>query len=72
MRSLLTARNLAAATAAAGVALLGASVGGMASVDRELQAATALAPSVQSQRVAYETADPVDCHHRHDPAWNDF
>jgi hypothetical protein len=71
MRFLLNARVLAATAAAAGAALLGASVGGMTSVDRELQAATAPAAISQSHLAVYETrADTTDCAgHRN---WRDF
>jgi hypothetical protein len=79
MRSLLKARALAATAVAAGAALLAASVGGMRSVDRELQAATTPAPIVQSDRVAYETGtaqDRGDCPERRtqhrDQAWREF
>jgi hypothetical protein len=50
------ARTLAAAASAAGVVLLGVAVGGMASVDRELSAATAPAPAAPagSLQVVYE------------------
>ncbi len=51
------ARTLAATAAAAGAVLLGASVGGMASVDRQLSAATAPAPAATdggSLQVVYE------------------
>lgn len=54
MRSLPLAGTLAATAAVAGTALLGASLGGMAHVDRELAvAATAPATVVQFDRVAY-------------------
>lgn len=46
-------RTLAATAVVAGATLLGASLGGMASVDRELAAAVAPAPSTQFDRVAY-------------------
>jgi len=49
------ARTLAATAAAAGAVLLGAAVGGMASVDRQLSAATAPAPAASgSLQVVYE------------------
>ncbi len=73
MRFFPKARTLAATAAAAGAALVGVSVGGMTSVDRELQAATAPAPVTRTYRVVYETRDKTDCHtHRSDDAWKKY
>jgi hypothetical protein len=68
------ARTLAAVAAAAGAVLVGASVGGMTSVDRELQAATAPAPVSQAYRVSYETrgSDCPDRHHARDANWREY
>jgi hypothetical protein len=54
MRFLLTTRAACAVAAAAGVALIGASLGGMARVDAELAAATPPAPAIQFDRVTYD------------------
>ena len=73
MRFYPKARTLAATAAAAGAALVGVSVGGMASVDRELQAATAPAPVTRTYRVVYEATDcPERRTHRSDDAWKKF
>lgn len=56
MRSLPLAGTLAATAAVAGTAFLGASLDGMAHVDRELKAATAPAPVARFDRVVYVPA----------------
>ena len=68
MRFLLRARTLAAAAVTTGAVVLGLAVGGLASVDRELTAATAApAPAARDLRVVYEI-DPAqsvaDCPER--------
>lgn len=68
MRTLPPARIIATAAALAGTGLLGASLGGMASVDRELAAAVP-APSVGTfERVAY---DPGAASARTAGTWDD-
>jgi hypothetical protein len=49
-------RTIAVAVAALGAAVLGVAAGGMGGIDRELQAAAAAAPAVETQRVVEHRA----------------